>query len=859
MRKLITLLVLLCSINIGAQKVFVHPGLSHTRADIDRMKSMIAAKQEPFYSAYLNFASAATSSYNYSIQNVKPTQSRPDKMDALLANDGHAAHNIALMWWLTGDDRYANKAVEILNNFNGIVNVSSCGTGPLNSSKVYLLIEAAELMRDYSGWAKADQEAFKAMLVYPGYSTKKDMFKLYANNNDDLNGITWYWNVYNFDCGRHGNQETLAMRMMLDLGVYRDNDTIYNRAKNYYLGLAHPTGDLPYVSGPPAGMSSKATTNCDYFNYYATSKRTFGSTADYGYNGQLSNYVWNNGQVQESSRDQGHSGGGLSSLANIAEVAWNQGDDLYSTDGNRLLLGFEWYSRYNLSYIEPFGDQPTAWEPAGYTGIAANATFDNGLFIQQFDRSKQWFSKKPNPYNESSWDGSSISRGTAFTPSHATWTETYMHYAVRMGLDSTQTDHSDMADNPSMHWLTRAYTESSSKGLEDNGWTTDWVGWGDLTKYRTKWMAGDPCRFNSDGSYTLGIHSTSETIRAVDYDFFNNSMSGQNHTYYDTTTGNSGNTLRNDGVDIIKDDTDYVVTDVQPGEWMNYTISVNTTGNYTIRMNYKTGSSTNMAAAIDGSGYNEGTLPATDNSYGDAPLTRLTLKAGAHVIRLKATGTSATDIRIKSIEVVRDSTYSFLPEEWTTSNATSNATFETTDKSITVTAKNLTVGAHATWSINDAPYYISTDKTNFVVKGNNIRSEKISLNLIDSIKPDNIYHTSSLIAPDNDSVYVWNLADDTNSGIKSLLNKVSGHYPLSQLSLYANNAKSELTFTISDIGFYTDDEVSKMGVPASINTIYGKSNDDNNDKIYTIDGKQVNGSYLNKGIYIKKNKKQLYY
>ena len=64
-----------------------------------------------------------------------------------------------------------------------------------------------------------------------------------------------------------------------------------------------------------------------------------------------------------------------------------------------------------------------------------------------------------------------------------------MHYTVRMGIDPTQADHSDMGQNPSMLWLARAYEKAQTYGMEDNGWTTDWVGWSNLTKTRTVWMA----------------------------------------------------------------------------------------------------------------------------------------------------------------------------------------------------------------------------------------------------------------------------------------------------------------------------------------------------------------------------------
>lgn len=71
-------------------------------------------------------------------------------------------------------------------------------------------------------------------------------------------------------------------------------------------------------------------------------------------NGALVHYVAPNGQLQESGRDQAHCQLGLGCLAEICEMAWHQGDDLYSAHGNRLLHGYEYTARYNLGEDVPF-------------------------------------------------------------------------------------------------------------------------------------------------------------------------------------------------------------------------------------------------------------------------------------------------------------------------------------------------------------------------------------------------------------------------------------------------------------------------------------------------------------------------
>ena len=54
------------------------------------------------------------------------------------------------------------------------------------------------------------------------------------------------------------------------------------------------------------------------------------------------------GQVQESGRDQPHTTLDIVHLGAIAEMAWNQGIDLYSYANNRILAGVEYAAKANL-------------------------------------------------------------------------------------------------------------------------------------------------------------------------------------------------------------------------------------------------------------------------------------------------------------------------------------------------------------------------------------------------------------------------------------------------------------------------------------------------------------------------------
>ena len=80
------------------------------------------------------------------------------------------------------------------------------------------------------------------------------------------------------------------------------------------------------------------------------------------------------GENAEAGRDQGHVQGTVAHLAQTAEMAWNQGFDLYAEGGNLLLAGMDYNAKYNLGNDVPFTPMSTC-----------NATYNS---ISSIDRGK---------------------------------------------------------------------------------------------------------------------------------------------------------------------------------------------------------------------------------------------------------------------------------------------------------------------------------------------------------------------------------------------------------------------------------------------------------------------------------------
>lgn len=607
----IAIFLLLTNItSLADNKQFVHPGCSHKKSDLDRLKAMVQAKIDPWYASFVRLSNESNAKYTYSVRGSKSfTTVTQDGLNySELSADVKAAYLNAIMWAATGDVRHAEKAVEILNAWQNLTCFTGGGTESLNAGRVaWQLIEAAEIIKStYSGWLPADIQKFKDMLVYPGYSSTSVPSTLNSNNG------TFYWRVYQGDCARHGNQDLFGWRVVMSMGIFLDNEIMYDRALRYFTGLTHRPDDLPYVSGPPINSGSP-TSSSEYFLVYSRNGEQ-NTIPDYGYDGVLTNYIWENGQCQESSRDQDHAILGLGLISSLAEMAWNQGSDVYGMFDNRILKGYEWALRYNVSNNYSFPDQPTSWEP----------TAESGEFIQRRDRTGRWYSLKVNPHYEGDFVG--FSRGNFRADKRPVYEVALAHYDVRMGLDP------DL-----MKWTKRALDISNSEvGYETSGWSLDHLGWGGLTFHRTAWMTGDPVHFEN-GKLIYEMPEIPCTIKAVNYDYF--TADGQNRTYYDTTPTNTGAVYRTDAVDITVGDNDYVVNDMQNGEWMSYTFKVPVEGEYHILLRHNTtGSGAKMKISIDNEIQLEQALPVT-NGYEETSAGSLQLTKGAKVMRIYVTGT----------------------------------------------------------------------------------------------------------------------------------------------------------------------------------------------------------------------------
>lgn len=276
------------------RRAFTHPGLLHSADDLARMKAAVAARETPVYDGYLALAAHARSKATYAVQNTGQITSwgrGPTNFQNQAVADSAAAYQTALMWCITGERAYADKSRDILNAWSASLTAITGADGPLGAGlQVFKFVNAAELLR-YTG--------------YDGW-TDEDI----ARCKESFLRV-WYPAISGYMLYANGNWDLTSVQSILAIGVFCEEPVLFEDALRF--------------------------------------------TAAGAGNGSVRNrIVTDAGQGQESGRDQGHEQLAVGLLADAAQVAWNQGVDLYAFDDNRLLKNVEYAARYNLGGDVPF-------------------------------------------------------------------------------------------------------------------------------------------------------------------------------------------------------------------------------------------------------------------------------------------------------------------------------------------------------------------------------------------------------------------------------------------------------------------------------------------------------------------------
>jgi fibronectin type 3 domain-containing protein len=291
----------------AAPTLFTHPGALHTQADFDRMAAKVGASTQPWKGSYdllLTSAYAQTGWPAYDIDWIIRGDTGNNYTRS--QQDAQAIYQLALRWKLTGDTTYADRAVQIANVWSDLIGVGGNTNAALASGICgYLFATGGEILSTYSGWPAAEKQAYKDMMMRVFYTANVRFLWEHFGTPDSKGGNTHY----------RLNWDTDAMASMAAIGILCDNKAVYQQALDYF---KNGTG-----------------------------------------NGRVERAAWyihpdGTAQTEESGRDQPHNFGGWYSMGLLCQMAWNQGDDLFGYDNNRVLRAYEYNAKYNYGVDVPW-------------------------------------------------------------------------------------------------------------------------------------------------------------------------------------------------------------------------------------------------------------------------------------------------------------------------------------------------------------------------------------------------------------------------------------------------------------------------------------------------------------------------
>lgn len=329
----------------GTQTGFRHPGVFVSKGMLDFVKGKLGA--EPYKSALSKAQGDFRGKTSY-----KPTKTAnvicfPISGSGSVGcaeekDDANAAYIHALLWYYTGNQANAAKAIEIMDLYSSTLKTHSEDNKQLQSAWVAsVFARAGEIIRySNAGWPDAKAKQFGAMLTNAYMPYIKDFST------------------------RTGNWDTSTIEAVIAIAVYNDDKVNFDRAVARWRVRApawsYLAKDGAQPISPPGGG-------------------TLSASAMKGLWDDPTKYV--DGISQETCKDfpggtttggMGHMQYGLAALINAAETARIQGVDLFKDEQQRLVTTLEFHAKY----LNSLGTTPSSLCESGMNKLTIDPMWE---------------------------------------------------------------------------------------------------------------------------------------------------------------------------------------------------------------------------------------------------------------------------------------------------------------------------------------------------------------------------------------------------------------------------------------------------------------------------------------------------
>jgi parallel beta-helix repeat protein len=217
---------------------FIHPGIYQTRADLDFMKQQVAHNTEPWKGAFDRLVAATNPDFeiNPHAHVLRGSYGRPNIGGEDLRKGANLAYDCALLWYITGNEAYANKAISIINAWSSVLWDFDYNDAKLLAGWTgHLLCNAAEILRyTDSGWKNEDIDRFSQMLMTVYYPL-----------------LRFYYPQAN------GNWDGAIIQSVMAIAIFTDNREMFDNALNHFLYAPLNGSIFKYIW--PSGQCQEST------------------------------------------------------------------------------------------------------------------------------------------------------------------------------------------------------------------------------------------------------------------------------------------------------------------------------------------------------------------------------------------------------------------------------------------------------------------------------------------------------------------------------------------------------------------------------------------------------------------------
>ena len=525
--------------SVKSAEGFLHPGIVMNREELNVMRDMVWLGAEPWASDFEKLLDSEFSSLDRKMSYNNYTDLANDTINYAMVADSTAAYELTIMWYITGQQAYADKAMEIIMAWSEGIKKDSAINHIRVGTSTHKFALAAEILRytPSSGWTEENTTVFKGFLDVVKYSLNKP---------------------YEFL-----NQMGYANMGYMARAIFNDSREEYAQAVER---LTY-NKENPYKGG-------------------------------FCINGSLSAMILNNGEIVEMGRDQAHGYDDLLVLEYMIRTTYVQGtrvdydgtivdvggQDLFDYGNEKLLKAAAYFAAHNIGYdmktLET--DYPlsagSAWDGSlAYTGLNGWGlqVGEAGYAFNEFwDQGRGYSVWEPIIYNHYRYI-----KGHAPSGDRSTVTDTTKDADPYNDKDRTM----DLWSYSDLYSLV-----SSGRGIAniegDLNIHRDFPCFADMTFTPVSAETTTPStRKGTPQSYGYGEKTDSSAGSYEDYGrFHGNHFTATGNIPTDIGVGMSNNNAEggvNTGSGIDEEgNRQYVTDDVKNGEWIAYTVDFDALG-----------------------------------------------------------------------------------------------------------------------------------------------------------------------------------------------------------------------------------------------------------------------------------------